>query len=81
MAAEAGVCLWLHGHRHGAYHLFCREIAPFPIICAGTMTQAGRWSYGEYTIAGKELHAIRRRYVSDRDSFQECESFDLRLPG
>jgi 3',5'-cyclic AMP phosphodiesterase CpdA len=81
VAAEAGVCLWLHGHRHGAYHLFSREIAPFPIICAGTVTQAGRWSYGEYTIAGKELHAVRRRYVSDQDCFQECESFDLHLPG
>src|SRR5207244_330401 len=52
VAARGGISLWLHGHRHAPYHLAQPSCAPFPVICAGSATQHGLWSYGEYTLAG-----------------------------
>jgi 3',5'-cyclic AMP phosphodiesterase CpdA len=78
--ARAGrVCLWLHGHRHTAYHLLSSKLAPFPVVCAGTATQERRWSYGDYTIAGRHLHAVRRVYSPGEDRFEDRETFDLEL--
>jgi 3',5'-cyclic AMP phosphodiesterase CpdA len=78
VACRGGVCLWLHGHRHGAYKLDCPRQAPFPVICAGTATEHGRWSYGEYTIIGRQLHAVRRVYAAE-GTFQDAETFDVLL--
>ncbi len=50
MAARGGVAAWLHGHRHDRYHHGAGALAPFPILCAGSATQAGRWSYSELTL-------------------------------
>jgi hypothetical protein len=80
VAIRGGICLWLHGHRHGAYHHGHCEFAPFPIVCAGSATQSGRWSYGEYTIEGNAFHALRRVFCPTSGSFQDSVSFDLRLP-
>jgi 3',5'-cyclic AMP phosphodiesterase CpdA len=79
VAARGGVCLWLHGHRHGAYHLFKPELAPFPILCAGSATQTGFWSYGEYTIAGRQLHAVRRVFSPVTGRFEEQGTFEVQL--
>ncbi len=78
IAARGGVCLWLHGHRHGAY-LLTDRIAPFPVICAGSATQTGLWSYGDYTIDERRCHVVRR--IFDHDTAKSCEgeSFELRL--
>jgi len=79
VAAEGGVSLWLHGHRHGAYFLEQPALAPFPVVCAGSATQNRRWSYGAYTIDGLTFHA-RRRVFSDRDGgFMDGPSFSLQL--
>src|SRR5208282_3175150 len=59
VAVEGGVCLWLHGHRHGAYYHERSAQAPFPVVCAGSGTQNRLWSYGQYTIEGMQLHAVR----------------------
>jgi 3',5'-cyclic AMP phosphodiesterase CpdA len=79
VAVRGGICLWLHGHRHHPYHLEAGRVAPFPIICAGSATQEGRWSYGEYTIQGQELHAVRHVYAPAAGAFQPAEEFELSL--
>jgi 3',5'-cyclic AMP phosphodiesterase CpdA len=79
VAARGGVCLWLHGHRHGAYRLAQPPRVPFPVVCAGSATQRGRWSYGEYTIAGRHLQATRRVFFPPSGAFEERESFELEL--
>jgi hypothetical protein len=80
LACAACVSLWLHGHRHDAYHLVRTDLAPFPIICAGSTTQAGQGSYGEYTIRGSRLHAVQRAYDPQRNAFRDAGEFDLDLP-
>jgi len=79
VAKRGAICLWLHGHRHEAYHHCDAALAPFPVVCAGSATQTGRWSYGAYTIAGNHFHAVRRVFCQSRDSFKDSESFDLEL--
>jgi 3',5'-cyclic AMP phosphodiesterase CpdA len=81
VAVRGGVGLWLHGHRHRPYHFARTDLAPFPVICAGSATQEGVWSHGEYTITGDQLHAVRRVYEPVSDSFTAAEVFDLQLTG
>lgn len=80
VAVKGGVCLWLHGHRHGAYHHVQSRLAPFPVICAGSLTQTGRWSYGEYTIRGRQFHMVRRRYDPKEKRFRDTTAFEFALP-
>jgi 3',5'-cyclic AMP phosphodiesterase CpdA len=80
VASRGEICLWLHGHRHGDYHLTCSLSASFPVVCAGTATEQGRWSYGLYTIQGRHFHAQRRVFCPEKGRFQDGESFDLHLP-
>jgi 3',5'-cyclic AMP phosphodiesterase CpdA len=79
VARTGGVNLWLHGHRHGAYHLQQPPGAAFPVICAGSATQTGLWSYGEYQIDGSDLQARRFAYDPAGQQFREAETFALRL--
>lgn len=79
IAEDLGISLWLHGHRHDAYHLSETPLSSVPVICAGSATQRGRWSYGEYSITGKELKAVRRAYDPEQNQFRECETFELQL--
>jgi 3',5'-cyclic AMP phosphodiesterase CpdA len=78
--AERGrVCMWLHGHRHGAYHHADTTWTSFPVICAGSATQTGKWSYGDYTLHPGKLKAIRRAFDASAGGFREVESFELLL--
>jgi 3',5'-cyclic AMP phosphodiesterase CpdA len=79
VAVRGGVCLWLHGHRHGSYHHLQSRHAPFPVICAGSATQNGRWSYGEYTITGNHFQALRRVFDSDAGRFRDAATFEIEL--
>jgi 3',5'-cyclic AMP phosphodiesterase CpdA len=79
VAVRGGVCLWLHGHRHEAYHHCHCDFAPFPVVCAGSATQRGYWSYGEYTLEADHVHGLRRVFCPAHDGFQDGKSFDLRL--
>jgi 3',5'-cyclic AMP phosphodiesterase CpdA len=79
IAVEAKVCLWLHGHRHTAYHLGPGPALPIPVICSGSATEQGRWSYGLYTLEGRRLHAVRRTYSPASETFQDAEQFDLEI--
>ena len=78
-AAAGGVALWLHGHRHGFYWHQQPAVAPFPVICAGSATHAGLWSYGEYVIEGASLQGWRREYEPATDAFRDAERFELTL--
>lgn len=80
VAARGGVSLWLHGHRHGWYHLDRPAFAPFPVICAGSATERSLWSYGEYTITGRRLHGQRRAFDPASGQFVDRETFTLDLP-
>jgi hypothetical protein len=80
IAARGGVCLWLHGHRHGGYYVSHSTLAPFPIICAGSVTQRNHGSYGEYTIEGRHLHGVRRAFSPATLGFEDRFSFELELP-
>jgi len=81
VAADGGVCLWLHGHRHVAYWLPRPRQAPFPAICSGSATQSGRGSYGEYTIEGEHLRGVRRVFDVATGKFQDGEKFEMELGG
>jgi 3',5'-cyclic AMP phosphodiesterase CpdA len=81
VARRGSVALWLHGHRHGAYHHARPRLAPFfPVICAGSATQSKRWSYGEYTIRGRQLTGVRRAWDAGAGAFRDFGSFELELP-
>jgi 3',5'-cyclic AMP phosphodiesterase CpdA len=79
VAHRGKVCLWLHGHRHGAYWHHRPKLAPFAVVCAGSATQNGRWSYGEYTIHGNQFHAVRRVFSATEQRFVDTESFAFDL--
>jgi len=79
VTADGGIQLWLHGHRHAPYWLPRSPQAPFPVICSGSATQTGRGSYGEYTIEGEILRAVRRVYDVATGEFRDGERFEVRL--
>jgi 3',5'-cyclic AMP phosphodiesterase CpdA len=79
VAAKGGIALWLHGHRHDAYHLATPAGAPFPVICAGSATQSGLWSYGLYTITDRRFQAIRREFEPRAGGFRDSDTFELSL--
>lgn len=79
IAAAGNVDLWLHGHRHKAFHLFDVGIAPFPIICAGSATELNKWGHWVYHADGHRLEAQRRTYDPGTGAFQDGEKFELSL--
>ncbi len=79
VAAEGGIGLWLHGHRHQHYRHRQTSWTPFPVVCAGSSTQQGIWSYSEYTIRNRHLHGVRRIYDHGSKQFRVAETFDLTL--
>lgn len=81
VAHQGGVGLWLHGHRHEPYRIDDARIAPFPVICAGSATQKALWGWWEYAIQDRHLHAARRIFDPDSNSFREGEEFELDLSG
>jgi 3',5'-cyclic AMP phosphodiesterase CpdA len=81
VAQRGGISLWLHGHRHDPYHHCPPDLAPFPVVCAGSATQTGHWSYHEYVIHGRQLQARQRLYDPDADGFRDGAAFALELGG
>jgi 3',5'-cyclic AMP phosphodiesterase CpdA len=80
VAQRGGVILWLHGHRHEHYHHPYSERTPFPVICAGSTTHHGLWSYSDYTLIGRRLRAVRRVFVESQGAFRDERAFELDLP-
>lgn len=79
IAADGGVALWLHGHRHHSYFVAQPPYAPFPVICAGSVSQLELAGYGEYTIVGQELTSRRRIFDPTTKAFRDGEMFEMRL--
>jgi 3',5'-cyclic AMP phosphodiesterase CpdA len=79
VAVQGGVSVWLHGHRHAPYYHAPTATVPFPVICVGSATQHGRWTYGEYTIDGRTFRAVRRFFDEEASRFKDGESFELEL--
>ena len=63
VARTGGVGLWLHGHRHEAYH---HAKSAIPSICAGSATQTGLWSYQEIEVEGRRVRGGVRTYEGGR---------------
>jgi hypothetical protein len=80
VAAECGVSLWLHGHKHLWYVLEAGEHQPFHSICVGSSAQTNRWGYHEYEIDGWKLSGVRRVYDPAAGAFVPRETFELELP-
>ena len=78
-AAECGVSLWLHGHRHRWYVLPQSADLPFPTICTGSSTQTNRWGYHEYVIEGSHLKGVRRVYDPAHAAFADADVFEIEL--
>ena len=81
VARAGGVGLWLHGHRHDAYRHEASGTAPIPSLCAGSTTQRGRWSYGEYVVEGGRLIGVRRGYDEAQGRFVASETFEVGMAG
>jgi 3',5'-cyclic AMP phosphodiesterase CpdA len=81
VASEGGVCLWLHGHRHGFYHHAAGILAPFPVICSGSATQMGTLAFGEYILHDAALEVHQRVFDPQAGAFRQMDAFDLALSG
>jgi hypothetical protein len=81
VARRGGIGLWLHGHRHETYHHTTSDFAPFPVICAGSATQRGRWSYKDYTLTGHRLRAVQRVFDEKEGAFRDGATFEVELSG
>jgi 3',5'-cyclic AMP phosphodiesterase CpdA len=79
VAAQGGVSLWLHGHRHGFYYFQKPPFAPFPVICGGSSTQTRLWSYGEYTVTDNKVEVLRRVFHPAKNAFEDADKFELQL--
>jgi 3',5'-cyclic AMP phosphodiesterase CpdA len=80
VAARGGVKLWLHGHRHNAYSVVDSAKVPFPVVCAGSATQTGHWSYANYVLEGNRLHVRRRVFDPEAWCFRDGETAEVSLP-
>jgi 3',5'-cyclic AMP phosphodiesterase CpdA len=80
IARRGNISLWLHGHRHRPFIHAASDDVPFPVVCAGSATQRGLWSYGEYTLTSRRLQGVRRVYDKARARFVEGDSFEVALP-
>ncbi len=49
------------------------------MICAGSATQSGLWSYSDYTLTGNRLKAVQRVFQPRLDQFADADSFELDL--
>ena len=79
VARHGGINLWLHGHRHNTYYHSSSDQVPFPVICAGSATQHGHWSYSDYTLTGTTLQSTQRIYQPERGQFEDAGRFTLTL--
>jgi 3',5'-cyclic AMP phosphodiesterase CpdA len=79
VARKGGVHLWLHGHNHAPYHHAVSVPVPFPVVCAGSATHEGLWTYGDYHITAERITVQRRRFDPTNGRFADGEKFSLAL--
>jgi 3',5'-cyclic AMP phosphodiesterase CpdA len=81
VCVRGGIGLWLHGHRHHNYHTPPAGHVPFPVICAGSATQHGLWSYKDYTLTGNRLSVLTRVFDREAGAFRDGAAYELELTG
>jgi 3',5'-cyclic AMP phosphodiesterase CpdA len=79
LLARYGVVAWLHGHRHSPYFHPPQLARGFALICSGSATQRGIWSYYEHQWGEKSLHLSRRAYWLPTDEFVEVSQTEIPL--
>ncbi|HMP61115.1 MAG TPA: metallophosphoesterase family protein, partial [Gemmatales bacterium] len=75
-----GVQLWLHGHRHDAYHLEPTPQQPVPALCVGSGTMHGHWTYAEYTFDGNSVRIEYRMFQPRPPRFETVRTVVVPLP-
>lgn len=80
VSTKGKVSLWLHGHRHDQFYHPTSQDVPFPVLCAGSATQNGKWSYSRYSIDNCTLGVECRVFKPETGLFEKAESFTLDLP-
>jgi len=78
-AVDCGISLWVHGHIHRPFVLPPGAEIPFPVICAGSATQARRWAYNRYRIDRGQLAMTRRVYDPTARKFRDESTEDMSL--
>lgn len=79
IAADGGIGLWLHGHRHHWYFRPPSNSCPFPTIGSGSVAQFGAAGCLEYQIRGNTLCGKRRTFDTATASFWDADEFQLRI--
>jgi 3',5'-cyclic AMP phosphodiesterase CpdA len=79
VACEGGIGLWLHGHRHSAYHRTASADCPFPTVCAGSIAQVGKASYAELAIEGRRVRGLRRAFDLETGQFRDGDAFEIEM--
>lgn len=79
IAGWAGIRAWLHGHRHEPYVLPRTQATPFAVLCAGSATQIGAWSYFEYDVDEEHLRILRRCFDETNNQFRDAETYTVAL--
>jgi 3',5'-cyclic AMP phosphodiesterase CpdA len=79
VARRGGIGLWLHGHRHDYYYHPPVPDVPFPVICAGSTTQHGLWSYSDYTLTDHHLRAVQRVFDVNSGGFVDGMMYELQV--
>lgn len=80
-AHEAGIALWLHGHRHRPYYLPATPRRLIPSICSGSGTQKKCWTYNEYAFDGELWRVERREYDPRQRRFATVQRYIAELNG
>lgn len=78
-AADGGVGLWLHGHRHKPYVVPNPPNAPFPVICSGSATDSRHKGYFEYEFTGTGFVATQRTFDPSSRAFRAAQRLELSL--
>jgi 3',5'-cyclic AMP phosphodiesterase CpdA len=79
VAADGGVGLWVHGHRHHSYYRPASADHPFPLLCAGSATQSNLWTYSEYAVTGRRVQVLRRVYSPAAGQFRDAEALEVEM--
>lgn len=73
------VHLWLHGHRHQAYHLPPTPEQPIPALCVGSGTMRDHWTYAIYTFDERKLLIEYRTFQPRPAHFETVKQLEVPL--
>ena len=77
-ARDCDIKAWLHGHIHTGFIAFPTAAIPLTRLCAGSVTQHGRRTFGDYSVSGDGIVGLRRQYCDHSQRFRPAETFEFR---